>query len=334
MNNENKTRNYGIDIIRIIAVMLVLSVHFFLNTKYYGTEMSGLNMHLQGVIRNFCMACVPLFMVITGFLNKKKKYNKKFLKSLISILIIWLFYSVIEYFTLNIINNSHDVLNFKDLLFSITSFNACGYSWYIEMYIGLYLISPLINNAYDAFDEKNKKYLTIILLFVFLIPETLNAIFNGLIHIPNWWMSAYPIGYYILGKYLSENKINLKKKNIILLLIFNMVLTYSYSYISSIEFNTIPTAINTILIFFLFYDVNVYKGFLKKIIVYMSGITLDIYLASSLIDKLVYPYLNKNFGFDNMFQQELIIYAPIVVIIVFMLSTIYASIRKLIIKVR
>ena len=66
----------------------------------------------------------------------------------------------------------------------------------------------------------------------------------------------------------------------------------------------------------------------------MSGITLDIYLASSLIDKLVYPYLNKNFGFDNMFQQELIIYAPIVVIIVFMLSTIYASIRKLIIKVR
>ncbi len=330
---KNK-RNYGIDIVRIIAVILVLCVHFFLNTKYYGTEMAGINMHIQGIIRNFCMACVPLFLVITGFLNKKTNYDKKFFKSLITILIVWLFYSVIEYFVLNIINNTHDVLNFKNLLFNISSFKACGYSWYIEMYIGLYLISPVINNAYASFDNKNKKYLTIILLLVFLIPNTINMIFDGIIHIPSWWNGVYPIGYYIIGKYLQENKINIKKKNIILLLIFNIILTYSYSYIGSASFDSIPTAITTILIFLLFYDINIKKKAFQKVIVYLSGITLDIYLASSLIDKLVYPYLNKNFGFDKMIQQELIIYAPIVLIIIFILTIIYASIRKLLIKVR
>lgn len=111
MNKVLKERNYGIDIVRIIAVILVLSVHFFLNTRYYITPNYGISMKLQVVIRNFCMICVPLFMIITGYLNNKTEYNKSFFKKLINILIVWLFYSLIEYFVLNVSNGNLDLMH-------------------------------------------------------------------------------------------------------------------------------------------------------------------------------------------------------------------------------
>lgn len=92
-----RDRNYGLDILRVIAIISVLSVHFFLNTKYYIVSKNGIGMKAQFVIRNIFMICVPLFILLTGYLNNNKKYDKKFFKGLINILIIWLFYSVIEF---------------------------------------------------------------------------------------------------------------------------------------------------------------------------------------------------------------------------------------------
>ena len=149
-------RKYGLDIVRIIATLSVLSVHFFLKTNYYNTPLNSMPMRVQSIIRNFFMICVPLFILITGYLNNNKEYNKIFFKKLFNILIIWLFYSVIEYFTLQIINNTH-TFNLKDLLFNVTSFNGCGYSWYIEMYIGLYFLSPIINYKLNLFFSKEKR---------------------------------------------------------------------------------------------------------------------------------------------------------------------------------
>lgn len=209
MNKVLKERNYGIDIVRIIAVILVLSVHFFLNTRYYITPNYGISMKLQVVIRNFCMICVPLFMIITGYLNNKTEYNKSFFKKLINILIVWLFYSLIEYFVLNVSNGNLDLKNF---ILSLTSFNACGYSWYIEMYIGLYLISPVINNAYNSFDNKNRTILLIITILGVSMPEIINNIFSGFIHFPNWWVGIYPLSYYIIGKYISNTQPKINKK--------------------------------------------------------------------------------------------------------------------------
>ena len=84
--NQDK-RKYGLDLVRVLAVILVITVHFFKNTLYYSTPIAGKNMHIQAIIRNFCMSCVPLFMILTGYLNNKKDYNKSFFKSLLNIII-------------------------------------------------------------------------------------------------------------------------------------------------------------------------------------------------------------------------------------------------------
>lgn len=332
MKDEKKSRIYGIDILKIIAVCLVLAVHFFLNTNYYGAENSGISMKIQTIIRNFCMICVPLFIMITGFLNKKTEYNKSFFKGLINILIVWAFYSIIEYFVINALNSKH-VLDLRSFIYSFTSFNACHYSWYIEMYIGLYLMSPVINNAYNSFNKKNRLILLLITIFSIVLPPSFNVIFDGVIHMPSLW-AIYPLAYYILGKYIEDIKPKFNKKILIFLLIITQILTLSYNQISAIDHNSLTTFISTVIVFLLFYNIDIKKNFLRKSISYISNITLDIYLASSLIDKFVYYIFNSKMMSMDIYQNKVILFAPIVLIIIFTLSAIYGSIRKLIINVR
>lgn len=266
MKSKIENRNYGIDIIRVIAIILVLSVHFFLNTSYYSVSNVGIGMKLQTIIRNFCMICVPLFMLITGFLNKKTKYDKTFFKGLINILIIWFFYSLIEYFTLNILNHNYNLLNLKSFIYSLSSFKSCGYSWYIEMYIGLYLISPIINNAYNTFDRKNRFILLLVVILNLVLPTFVNELFNGIIHMPNWWISIYPLAYYIVGKYIFDIKPKVNKKTLVFLLVLTQIITFSFDYIGSIDFNSLPTFLSATLIFLLFYDLDIKNNILKNII--------------------------------------------------------------------
>ena len=332
---KTKERNYGIDIIKIIAVILVVAIHFFLHTEYYTfTNGGGLGIKIQSIIRNFCMICVPLFMITTGFLNKKTEYNKSFFKGLFNVLLVWFFYSLIEYFVINSINGDFNKFNIIDLVNSITSFKACYYSWYIEMYIGLYLLSPIINNAYNSFDKKNRFITVLILIIILILPVSFNIIFNGMVHLPNWWSSIYPLAYYICGKYISDIKPKFKKKNLILLLILCQIFTLSLNYIGDISHAALPIFISSLLVFLIFYDISIKNTKLQKIVSYTSNITLDIYLGSSLIDRILYPIFNAKSNSMGVTQQYAILYAPIILIIVFIISFIYASIRKLIINVR
>lgn len=333
VKNDNE-RQYGLDILRILAVILVLTVHFFLNTNYYNTQIKGISMTWQSVIRNFCMSCVPLFLMLTGFLNNKKEYNRKFFKGLLTIIIIWLFYSIIEFSVLGIINHEYNNFNFINALFNITSFKACRYSWYIEMYIGLYLIAPIINNSYNNFNQKNRKVLVLIAILIGIMPEFINTIFRNIFHFPSYWGSIYPLAYYIIGKYISDIKPSLNKKYLFILLIFIQLFTYSFQTISVINYNSINIFIQTIIIFLLLYNINIKNNFIKRGLQYISSISLDIYLASSLIDQIIYPIFNQYCPFNIIGQSKIIIYAPVVLVITFLLSAIYGSIRKLLINIR
>ena len=334
MVNKDKERYYGVDILRIIATFCVIGVHFFLNTNYYDVDPGGFSMRIQSIIRNFCMICVPLFIVISGYLNKNKEYNKSFFKKLFNILIIWFFYSLIEYFVLNIINGTYTDFNLKSALYAITTFKGCEYSWYIEMYIGLYLLSPILNNAFDSLNDKNKDYLFIIAIIMFILPSFINTLFINIIHIPCWWATIYPVGYYITGKYINYKQFNFKKKNLFILLVLTQIITFSYTYIGTINYDSLTTYISTIIVFLIFYNVNIKRNFSKNILKYISSICLDIYLASSLIDKIIYPVFNNQMNLHSINQSNLIVFMPLVVFTVFIISSIYGSVRKLIINVR
>ena len=146
-----KNRDINIDILKCLALFLVISVHFF-HTGYY-----SLNFNLFVIpfiaIRNISMTCVPLFIIITGYLSWNKKWNKKYYLKLLH---IWIIYSLCIFICTLIDKNFYFSLStIHTAIKNIFTFQY--YGWYVNMYLGLMLIAPLINLGYNSITRKKEK---------------------------------------------------------------------------------------------------------------------------------------------------------------------------------
>jgi surface polysaccharide O-acyltransferase-like enzyme len=78
----------------------------------------------------------------------------------------------------------------------LTRFVTFGnYAWYVEMYIGLFLLSPFLNIILEKL-ETGKQYLWLLgtMLFMTALPSvtTINLI-------PDYWTALYPFTMYVIG---------------------------------------------------------------------------------------------------------------------------------------
>ncbi|MBR1984895.1 MAG: acyltransferase family protein [Clostridia bacterium] len=78
LQNNNKPYFWGLDLIRIIAMFFVILVH---STSFYGFKEIGINSFptfLAGVGRYLSFTCIPLFLILTSYLNYSKQPSKKY----------------------------------------------------------------------------------------------------------------------------------------------------------------------------------------------------------------------------------------------------------------
>jgi len=141
-------REVGLDIIRSTAIFSVVSIHLFLNTDFYLRVYSGFDLGIQVFFHSLFMVCVPLFMMLTGYLLKNKVMSQDFYKKGISICCFYLIYvclvllyKVIAY---------KETFSIRDIFDSILSFSGRNYFWYIKFYLILYMFIPLLNWLYPA----------------------------------------------------------------------------------------------------------------------------------------------------------------------------------------
>ena len=224
-------RDITLDAIRVFAVFSVISVHYFLHSGFYNTPVMGTRMFIMITFRQFFMICVPLFMILTGYLMSKKVLNKKYYCGIKKTLSIYVLASIVCIIFKNLYLKEN--YGIKETIFGILDFSGASYSWYIEMYIGLFLLIPFINLMYNGLkNEKQKLILLLTCLVLTSIPQVIN-IFNfsdsswwinpavsGEYQklMPNWWGGLYPLTYYFIGAYLKEYGLFLKRRMSILIL--------------------------------------------------------------------------------------------------------------------
>lgn len=128
--------------------------------------------------------------------------------------------------------------------FGILSFEAAKYSWYVNMYIGLFLFIPYLNKMYNGLEsQKEKRNLIFTMLLLSGIPEVLNSvrfslpwtmIYNDpsefLAVFPNWWSNIYPITFYFIGAYLSDYPLKFSKKTTLCLSFAAMIIIGTYNF--------------------------------------------------------------------------------------------------------
>lgn len=315
---DKNERSIGIDIVKTIAIFSVISVHFFLNSGFYEIviSVSDLRIVLAVFFRYFFVICVPLFLIITGFLMKKKKLTISYYKGIWKILVTYILISVLTFFVRKYYLG--DEVNWIDGIKGLLFFGLNGYAWYVNMYIGLFLLIPFLNILYYNLEKKNQIILLLILIFLTSLKVT-----------PDWWKFLFPLTYYFIGVFVGENGSILKKRTLLWILLATLTIqTILCFLVSQGSFfrgifglnGDFPTLVVTTCVFLLFYDINI-KGKVKNIFILFSKYTLEIYLVSYFVDRCVYSYLREYYN-----TLELIPYFIIIVLFILGISLLIAVI--------
>lgn len=169
-----KERNINCDILRIIAFCLVACIHNLNNMGFYKNPIYGKTMFSLIFARHLFIICVPLFLIITGYLMKNKELNKNYILKLGRIIITYLLCSIVCYIVLRI----NGTWSFKEFILKLLDFTAAPYGWYVSMYIGLYLLIPFLNILWNNLKSKKQKQHLIFILFLLIVLPTVINIFG------------------------------------------------------------------------------------------------------------------------------------------------------------
>ncbi|MCR5356264.1 MAG: acyltransferase family protein [Lachnospiraceae bacterium] len=316
MSDAAKTRLPGLDIVRSVAALFVVSVHYFFNCGYYSTPMSGRVMFIMTLERWLFLCCVPLYMMLTGFFKCNKELNKAHFKSFIPVGIAYIILSVIKIFTGN--HYYGKVYGIKESLQSLGTYTM---AWYVGFYFSLMLIAPFLNRLWHALSKKEKHLLLIFLTVVATmyplvsLPSTSEVTVISCIgslftfFAPNYWQMLYPLLYYFLGCYFKEYKPKLNKLLLIAVIIItvsaNSLISYHYAMggnfvwgiLGTVDcgYNCITVVLCSASIFLLFYDIDLKGRVPKKIFYLISSVSLEIYLISAIFDIIIFDYAKQKF---------------------------------------
>lgn len=305
-------RNFNLDIIRSLAVLFVICVHFLLNTGFYEQPINGIPYIICIILRVLFMSCVPLFIILSGTLLIDKKLNKKYYLSIIRILITYFGCSLVCF----IFKNKGFAL--KEFISELLSYKAAPYAWYVNFYIGFFLIIPFLNIIYNSLNsKKQKKLLIVTLIFVSIIPSVnIYSVF------PNYWQGLYPFLYYFLGAYIKEYKNDFSYKKSIFIFLSTLVLfsiinyflskgkTFQFGFFS--DYGSISTMLISTSIFLFFYKLKLDRTpkIIKRAFYNVSKASFAMYLVSYCFDSYLYKYI-LSYGME----RKLLYFIPVTLIV-------------------
>lgn len=297
----------------------MIAGHFFvLNTPFRSTTFDGISMFIQALFNPLFQTGVPLFLLLTGYLNSNKIVSKRYYKGCVRVLVAYLFFSIItilfrKYYL-------HEDLSWLKWILKIFDFSAIPYAWYIEMWIGLFLLTPFLNMMYKAIPSQRQKQILILTLYVMTaLPDLFNR--YGLHLVPGFWASCYPLTFFFAGSYIHEYRprVDSWKLWLIMLLlcminpVFNVLFVHNHTLIQIAggPWGVFGTVV-AIAFFLLFYQTDFRSPVLRKSLTKISLLSLDMYLCCYIFDALVYPYfMDRYFVNQSQFGIYFFIIVPI-----------------------
>lgn len=182
-------RQSGIDLIRVMCLFCVVGAHQFLHNGFYDEPQIGLLMWSVDIWRWLFVCCISIFLMMSGYLRCNKTDMLDCYRGLIPVLLGYIL-SCAVIFPVQYLMGDHASLAtwIKRLI------HFGNYGWYVEMYIGLVLFSPVINLGMKHMSDKTLGIFALIMIFVTSLHEmtTVNLV-------PDYWRELYPVTYYVMG---------------------------------------------------------------------------------------------------------------------------------------
>ncbi len=193
-NVTRKNRDSNIELLRLVAMFLVLVVHADFFSLGAPTQAETLAAPASAFSRFFFEAvsiiCVDVFVLISGWFGIRPSA-----KSFCNFIFQCFFFSVGIYVVM--------------LALGLTSLSIRGlagcffllkWNWFVKAYIGLYILSPVLNAFIDHAEERTFR---IVLLGFFLFQSIYAWISNGAVFFEHGYSTMSFIGLYLLARYVK-----------------------------------------------------------------------------------------------------------------------------------
>jgi len=332
MDTNIKVRESGPDILRSIAALFVICVHFYLNCGFYSVNLTSPKLFIMTTARWLFMIAVPLFVMLTGYCKSNKTISKAHYMSLVPLLIA---YVVISIYKMLLVNCFYG--NLYTLDFAIKNIANYQIAWYMGMYLSLMLIIPFLNKMWKACSGR-KEHNILIASLVFISMLYPIALYIA----PSYWQMLYPLAYYFAGTYIKEYRPKVKKIWLVLIIIamilIEAIVSFKFANGGSFIWNVLGTADNgystftvavtAACIFLLFYDVNIKSAVLNKAFKSISQCSFEIYLFSACYDAIIFFYLKRYIDLGEPFFWWIFATVPTSFILGWISSIIYKFLYK------
>ena len=289
-----KERNLAFDIIRILAIMLVLYNHHRIAFTYYNYVAAGsVKYYIALFLTVFCKCGPPLFFMVSGalLLGKDEDYSYVFKHRILRILIVMIPCAILK------------TLTFEKYTNYLRTY-LCDLNWYIYAYLAYLFMLPFIRSICKDLDKKKAR----IFLISVLVAYSISGLGIGL-HFPEQitpgmilftagkasrvWKLIFPVIGFIIVKFYDEFD---KRKMYLILtcgsvisLIAGVLITnldvMNYKGKSVDDLAQYAILLPTCLIFYTVVDLckkkDIKNKALRWLIIELSGATFGIYLINA-----------------------------------------------------
>ena len=158
-------RNYGIDLLRVVAMLYVVILHTLGQGKVLSNVPVNSSQYMTAwFMETWAYGAVNIFALISGyvgFCEKEKKYNYS------AYLVMWLQVVLYGVSSTLIFNIFHPEIVTKNDLYQMFFPVTNGLYWYFTAYTGLFFLIPVVNAGIRNCPEADLKKLLIVIVVLF-----------------------------------------------------------------------------------------------------------------------------------------------------------------------
>lgn len=314
-----KARQSNLELLRIIAMLFIMLGHTYVRLSDNGNEgVFGGSLFWKTMISTMVTTGVGVFIAISGWFGIRFKF-----RSLAK-------YLFLVFFTLFLIYGLAVAFKFAD--FSIQGvLTSCGFTdsyWFVLGYLGLFLISPLLNMFID---QASKKDFQIVLLSYFVFQSYVSWL-SGWYNYYDGYSIIMFAGIYLTAAYVRKYPIGWIEQRASLLWIITILVITAIATFSLWKFGHAARQIrddNPLIILAGILMLLSFKQltFQSKIVNWLAASSFAVYLIH--YSPFVYPYFMKGmrylyYHFDGMIYAALLLMA---LLVVFFICTLFDQLR-------
>lgn len=337
MVSTNTNRNYGLDALRIISMLMVVALHVLGTGGFEKSDIVSVSV-FSFVIRSFARVAVNCYILISGFFLCQKSFK---LSRVTSTYVQTWFYSVFTFLFLVLING----IAFSKGMFvkSLLPFTFKNY-WFVTYYILMLFIAPLLNSAFINMSKNKFRLVLLVLVGIFIVWNNVVAAISPISDLDGFSISLFLILYcvsgYIRKFYTPSGKWYKYLFCYLGLTILSIALHYVllplgdfYSGFLLLSYKGVFCVAASVCLFLTFLNLSIKSKVVQKTILFFAPLTFAVYLIHESLGFKVYLWEIINPNTITVTGPLFAAVAILIILAIFIVCALIEYLRQLVFRV-